>query len=342
MWSSRWRWIPVALGLLVSACGAEPVMPAAESPSPAAIVMVSGDGQDVEWGDWIGRPFVVRVTDARGEGAADWRVRWHVAAGSGVFETEAGLLPTATTLTDPDGLAEVRFRPTALGSTRVMAGLGGISGSPVTFETEATVTGARLARVAGNDQEGKAGESLDEPLVVRLTNARGQGVANVEVTWRLASGAGLLNWEGSGSDSASISTSTAPDGGARTALTPTALGATTVVASVDRLDVPAVLFAADATVLVIHNAYWGGVLGPGGSDPDVTVPAGTPVEWGNYYSTPVHVASTSAPPGGRSFDSGTLNENGRFRFVPKVAGVWEWRWEYLEYGEVTLGALTAR
>lgn len=186
-----------------------------------------------------------------------------------------------------------------------------------------------LALVSGDHQEGKAGEMLPEPLTVRATDEAGDPVASVVVRWRLIAGAGVLIDDEGRRDIAS--TRTRSDGIAGVALLPTALGTITVEASAVGRDTARASFTARTTALVIDNGYWGVVLGPGGSEPDVSVPVGTPIEWVNYYATPVRIRSSSAPTGGAPFDSRTLHEYERFRFVPGVPGMWEWTWEYLEY-----------
>jgi hypothetical protein len=52
---------------------------------------------------------------------------------------------------------------------------------------------ATLQIVSGNDQPGRAGAELPEPLVVRVTGGSGAGVPGVEVTWTVTSGEGALN-----------------------------------------------------------------------------------------------------------------------------------------------------
>jgi hypothetical protein len=46
----------------------------------------------------------------------------------------------------------------------------------------------RLEKVAGEAQSGPAGADLPQPLVVRVVNARGLGVANIPVQWTLSTG----------------------------------------------------------------------------------------------------------------------------------------------------------
>ena len=192
---------------------------------------------------------------------------------------------------------------------------------------------ATIALVSGNHQNGKAGEPLDEPFVVRVTDAGGHGVSNRMVSFEIASGGGVL---GERCDAiapvATRSSGTDTDGIARMAFIPTVLGRSTVIA---RLAAPqeSITFTVEAAVLVVEFwfGYWNvGFVGPCTNSSDVVVPAGTPVEWripvqDDRYPVTYTVTSTSRPAGAGGFDSGVLTSRHRFRFVPAVAGTWEYR-----------------
>jgi hypothetical protein len=62
-----------------------------------------------------------------------------------------------------------------------------------TGRAAAAPASATLQIVSGNDQPGKAGSDLPEPLVVRVTDATGAGLPGVEVAWTVTSGEGALN-----------------------------------------------------------------------------------------------------------------------------------------------------
>jgi hypothetical protein len=202
-----------------------------------------------------------------------------------------------------------------------------------------------IAIVSGNDQQGKAGEQLGEPFVVRAKEANGNGVSDVSVSFQIASGAGTLGGHcAAGAPTAVARTN--PDGIATMAFHPTALGRSTVTAGVAGIHDASVTFAVDVTALVIE--FWFGYWNVGFIDPctlssDVTVPSGTTVEWkvpveDERYPITYTVTSTSTPPGASGFDSGVLTSRERFRFVPLVTGTWEYR------DQITgrTGTLTAR
>lgn len=207
-----------------------------------------------------------------------------------------------------------------------------------------------IASESGNDQEAKAGERLREPFVVRVTDARGEGVAGVDVTWGEASGTGwLLGRRLNHRRRGSIVEATDSDGLSAIYLQPTAVGTSTVTAAVAALEGSPVTFTAPGSVVVIEfvpdpiDGPW--FSGPTGSG-HVTVPVGTTVEWAVRWicclSETARIASSSEPPRGKPFDSGPLTpasgNPARFRFVPVVAGTWEFE----DRVSGATGALTAR
>ena len=108
------RLLGVALGTVLAACGSDLTLPDNGSPppddrSPAALLVVSGDGQEARVGRRLSRPLVVRVTDASSRGVAGVPVEF----GFQVAVPDAEVDPTIET-TDEDGEASAQV---TLGST---------------------------------------------------------------------------------------------------------------------------------------------------------------------------------------------------------------------------------
>ena len=197
-----------------------------------------------------------------------------------------------------------------------------------------------MSTVSGNGQQGRIGELLGEPFVVRVTDAQGVGVGGVAVRWDVISG-GRWGLDASGDPVTTLVRRTDPEGFAKGFFFPSAAGTSTVTASVPALQGSPVTFTADVNVLVISaGGFWGrGFLGPEGAT-EVTVPVGVTVEWVNVWGEHT-VTSSSAPPGGSSFDSGSLDQGERFQFVPRVAGTWKYFCEVHGASEES-GTITAR
>jgi hypothetical protein len=338
-------------------------------PQPRTIAVVSGDNQPGKAGHRLGEPFVVRVTNLRGQGVADVAVTWTITPGGGalgeatslafegVFDDDFERLdevqhgfscaPTSAQTvrrTDSDGIAQVRFMPTWFGPVTVTARAVRAS-EPVTFTTDASDPGAVLTIVAGNHHEGKVGE-WDEwgffpawhGLQVRLVDGQGNPVPYVPVRWVVTSGDVAMQGCVPGLPQVANWTRAGSDGRADVIFSLVAVGTSTVAAAVPGLLSSPVTFTVTATGFLITLADFG--AGPaffvGDASSDVTVPIGARVEWVNWLET-AQITSTSGPPGGASFDSGALSQGERFEFVPDVAGTWE----FVDQVSGATGVLTA-
>jgi len=193
--------------------------------------------------------------------------------------------------------------------------------------TRATV----IAIVSGDNQEAKAGETLREPLVIRVTDERGRGVEGVAVTFDVGRLGGLNGKQAPGEARVTIRTSI--DGVAQVMLEPYALGHISVTARAENTSLPSVTFTTRAAGVVVefrspnvagpYAAFWGPCRCTGSLNA-VTVPVNTPIEWTTPDATPYTITSVSSPAGGAAFDSGTLGGSSRFQFVPTVPGTWEY------------------
>jgi hypothetical protein len=190
-----------------------------------------------------------------------------------------------------------------------------------------------LLILAGNYQNGMAGRWLGEPLAVRVSDAAGRGIERVAVSWTVSGGSGVLCDDGLGggtqcqSGALPLQTPTDADGRTQVRFKPARLGRGTVTAAVFGTPAGAVTFSVNTAGIAIslvplsecsesmefHGPDGGGL---------VTAPVGVPVEW--ELGCGGRITSTSAP-AGQDFDSGTLPAGGRFRFVPQVAGQWDYR-----------------
>jgi len=99
------------------------------STTPAAITIVSGNGQTGEVGAQLPAALTVRVTDSAGRAVGGVTVAWAVTAGGGTVN------PTSSS-TDGAGNASTRWTlGTAAGSNRATATVAGLA--PVTFDATA-------------------------------------------------------------------------------------------------------------------------------------------------------------------------------------------------------------
>jgi hypothetical protein len=324
------RMTVTAITACASECGDSQASFTVDARDPgAAIAIVSGNDQQAKAGQ-LGEPFVVRVTDGEGRGVRHVRVDWSVWFGEGALlgtiDEYGHPVDVDHTRTDADGLTTMSLMPTWFGPVVVDASVvaGGVQDTPATFRADATDPGATLTIVSGDGQEGKTGEILAEPLVVRVNDGHGNPVGNVRVTWAVEEGAG--SW--------GRSTFTEADGVASVDFAPPSLGTIRLSARLPGLTARTV-FTTDVSVQLIHLAYDAWFHRPVFYGPNCgwydwnfsclpeRVPLGATVEWVNHVAS-ARIVSTSAPPGGASFDSGTLSEEARFQFEPSTTGTWEY------------------
>jgi adhesin/invasin len=170
-----------------------------------ALAIASGDNQSAVVGTALAQPFVVRVTDANGNAAANVPVSFAVTAGG-------GSLSATNVTTNARGEASSSL---TLGATAVMNTVSitsaGLSGSPSTFNASAMAAPAAQVRLtSGTNQTGVVGAPLAQPFVVTVTDAGGNGVQGFIVTFAVGAGGGALS---------ASSVMTDAQGAARTTLT---------------------------------------------------------------------------------------------------------------------------
>lgn len=159
----------------------------------ALIERLSGEGQLGARGAPLADPLVVRVTDGLGNPVAGVTVEW---------TTDDGSVDPAASVTGSNGRASTTWTlGSSVGEQTAEARSGGLEGSPLGFTATASSGDAsRLVRVSGNGQSARAGDELDDPLVVRVEDQDGNGVPGRAVSWVVATGGGSVSDLNSTSD----------------------------------------------------------------------------------------------------------------------------------------------
>jgi Bacterial Ig-like domain (group 1)/Bacterial Ig-like domain (group 3) len=196
---------------LLAACGGGDLVLPADS-EPATLEIVAGDGQTGRVGATLADPVVALVSDGQGRPMSGVPV---------VFVLEQGSDATVSPDTVPtDGAGRATFQVTmgtkigvVHGDVRLSAAEGRTLSAPVSL-TAVSADANELAAVSGDGQTAPAGTGLPEPLVVRVTDAFGNPIHDVAVTWTTDGGG----------DVSEATTVTGPDGLAsvRRTLGPTA------------------------------------------------------------------------------------------------------------------------
>jgi hypothetical protein len=179
---------------------------------PTTVEKFSGDNLTGEVGSTLGTPHEVTVRDIHGNPVADVPLSW--AAGVG-----AGAVSPPLSMTDHNGRASaVRTLGGTAGmqTTTATAALSGGS-TTVTFSLQATVGGATQMSIEdGNNQVDTVGQSLPSALAVRVADQFNNPVPNVEITWAVLDGGGLVNPLSSLTDASGIATTSWTLGNAMT------------------------------------------------------------------------------------------------------------------------------
>ena len=181
--------------------------------------IVYGNGQEGAINTTLPQPFIVKVSDQKGNaihpGTVTFRILYDESGESSLQMVETDDATTnreaITELpvgTDDKGLAIIKFKlGKAPGYTLIEASVKGAK--PVIFTATATTTPLTLEIVSGNGQKGDPGTTLTEPLVVEVKR-NSMPVNGIDVVFEITKGNGYLEL-----DNVPIE----PDGRAQTLLT---------------------------------------------------------------------------------------------------------------------------
>lgn len=151
---------------------------------PTTVSYVSGDEQIGEAGTRLPEPLVVRVLALDGEGVPGVPVRFTALSGGSVTE------PNVTT--DANGFARTTVTLGRIAGPQVFEA--SVPSLPtITFRANAQAGPPfRVSTLAGGNQHGTVGQLLDGALIARVTDAVGNLLAGVPVTWEVVTGGGVL------------------------------------------------------------------------------------------------------------------------------------------------------
>jgi adhesin/invasin len=295
------QFLPIGLTTAVLvACGGDDLILPSDG-DPASITIVQGDGLTGRVGERLAQPLVIEVLDGADRPMANARVAIDLTGASAEPDTlttdQAGRASAEITLGSQIGETEGVARVIAPeGPAEVRAG----------FTLVALAASANgLSLVSGDEQTGVAGTTLSDPLVVEVTDAFGNPIADQPIAWTA---------EGGGSVS-EIATTTDAQG--RSAVTRTlgpASGTQTTLASSAGLAGSPIVFSHIVTAgspsgvsVVSGNEQFGA--------PGVTLPDPLVVAVVDGGGNPVVGAAVTwvVTGGGGSLDpaTGTTDENGR-------------------------------
>jgi len=152
------------------------------------IALSSGNNQTATVGTALAQPIAVVVRDQYNNVKSGVTVNWAAAQGS---------VSAPTSVSDAAGIASIGWTIGAVaGSSNQAASatVAGLTGSPVSFTASGTAgAAATLAIAGGNNQSATVGSALPTPLAALVTDAYGNGVGGVTVSWAAATGGGSMS-----------------------------------------------------------------------------------------------------------------------------------------------------
>ena len=153
---------------------------------PKTLEIISGDDQQDAPGTALANPFVVEVRDQYDDPLPDVEVMFSVTSGGGT-------LSGTSAMTDVNGRAEstLTLGPN-LGANSVTVSVTRIR-EQQTFNAEGIRIPKAFEIISGDDQEGVPEAPLANPFVVEVRDQYDEPLPDVEVTFSVASGGGVLS-----------------------------------------------------------------------------------------------------------------------------------------------------
>jgi adhesin/invasin len=157
------------------------------------LALSGGNGQTGTVGAALPTPISVLVTDNLANPVQGVTVSW-AAANGGLVNCGAGNVASCSSATNASGIASATWvLGTAPGAQTATGAVGGLTGSPVTFNATANVGPATsIAISAGNNQNATVNTAVATAPAVRVADQFGNGVGGISVTFAIGLGAGQV------------------------------------------------------------------------------------------------------------------------------------------------------
>ena len=175
-----------ALVAMLSETACNDYTPPSPRPTPGSIAIHSGDEQGADVGQQLPEPLAVIVRSTAGEPMAGAEVHW--------LATQGGSVSPTVSVTGSDGMARAgRTVGSSLGEYMTAALTPPLFSEVIIFKSFARVDGGYLLgnRTIGPLTDTTLGTN-DQPLVVMVTNEKGEPVPGVVITWQALNG-GILS-----------------------------------------------------------------------------------------------------------------------------------------------------
>jgi hypothetical protein len=172
-------------------------------PGAGTLAVYAGNNQSAIAGSAVATPPSVVIRDANNNPLSGVSVTFAVSSGG-------GSVTGATQVTNSEGIAAVGgwTLGTTAGPNSLTATASGIAGSPVTFNATGVAGPAATIALHGGSTSGTAGHVVSVPPSVIVTDANGNPVAGVAVTFQITSGGGSMTGASQTTDANGIAAAT--------------------------------------------------------------------------------------------------------------------------------------
>ncbi len=228
-----------------------------------------------------------------------------------------GAVTPSKAVTDASGIATTSWKlGQTAGAQSATATLAGATGSPVTFNATATPGKATQLTVASGDNQTGFTNAAIAPLMAKVADQFGNGVAGVVVRWQVTSGSASLSADSTQTDATGIAQTVVTFGTTAGAVSVTAVSAGLTGSPLTFSETSNAPPAAD-TVHIGDDFFKSGRNGTQNPAVD-TVAAGGKVTWIWGGTLDHSVQSTGSP----SFTSSVIQTSGTYTFTFSTAGTY--------------------
>lgn len=153
-------------------------------PAPGSLILVQGNNQQIQGGNELPNPIVVRLLATDGTPIAKSPVGFAVATGGGTVNP-------GSALSDENGEVKVKW---TLGPNDVAQTLrASVSAIDPLIISAIALLPTDLIVAQGNNQTAKASAALPNPIVVRVTGPGNVPMKGITVAFQVVSGGGLIS-----------------------------------------------------------------------------------------------------------------------------------------------------
>jgi Big-like domain-containing protein len=153
-------------------------------PVPSSITVLAGEGQRAPAGSRLGSGLTAQVVSRSGRPVAGIPVYFEPQTG--------GSVEPAVDTTDTQGMVQTAWTLAEVpGRQRISVGVVGVAAAPVlTAEADPVPVNTRVA-LADAELRGTVGDTIESPVVARVTDSLGRALADIPIAWAAADGGSL-------------------------------------------------------------------------------------------------------------------------------------------------------